>query len=47
MLRLPHAIGLGDFAHHDGLFAFWDSTHGIRYLGFAQGEVVANDMKEV
>ncbi|KAL8811121.1 MAG: hypothetical protein Q9200_002062 [Gallowayella weberi] len=48
MLRLPPDINFGineeNLVHRDGLFAFWDSRHGIRYLGFTQDEVAMEDV---
>lgn len=46
MMKLSDSLDPDQVAHHDGLFAFWDRIHGVRYLGFTQGEVVANDIQE-
>lgn len=46
MMKLSRGLDPYEVAHHDGLFAFWDGIHGVRYLGFTQGEVVANDIQE-
>ena len=46
MMKISQGFDPHHVAHHDGLFAFWDRLHGVRYLGFTQGEVVANDIQE-
>ena len=46
MMKITPGFDPYDVAHHDGLFAFWDRLYGVRYLGFTQGEVVANDIQE-
>lgn len=46
MMKLSQGLDPHHVAHHDGLFAFWDRLHGVRYLGFTQGEVVADDIQE-
>ncbi|CAO1602454.1 hypothetical protein XANCAGTX0491_006064 [Xanthoria calcicola] len=46
MMKISQGFDPYLVAHHDGLFAFWDRIHGVRYLGFTQGEVVANDIQE-
>ena len=46
MMKITPGFDPYDVAHHDGLFAFWDRLYGVRYLGFTQGELVANDIQE-